>query len=136
MATRSTNTMAEGLQSIMQEITSLKATPDADVAFLIGLETTILQKLREPYDQMAGQMGGAAPGNSVAMGAQDATAGVDLSSLGNSLMAQGGAALGNGIMPGGAAGSPGPGSPLPSLASMQGNPHAIRQALRPSIQGG
>ena len=36
--------------------------PDADLQFLISLETTILQKIREPYDQMSGQMSAPTPG--------------------------------------------------------------------------
>lgn len=58
--------MVEGLQALLHDITDLKATPDADLEFLINLETTILQKMREPVQQMMGQelggpMGGPTP---------------------------------------------------------------------------
>lgn len=58
MPVRASNTMVEGLTSIMSDIASMKAMPDGDLQFLIQLETMILKKLREPIDSMAGQMGG------------------------------------------------------------------------------
>lgn len=131
MATRSQNTMAEGLQSIMQDLTALKATPDADVAFLIGLETTILQKLREPFDAASGQMP-APPGNAVSTGAMDMGAGAGLESIGASLMNQGAGALA-----GAAAGTPGPGSPAPALPGVRFSPDMMRRAMRGGgVQGG
>ncbi len=48
MASRSTNTQAEALQRLLGDIADMKTYPDADLEWLIGLETTILQKLREP----------------------------------------------------------------------------------------
>lgn len=57
MATRSTNTMAEFLQRMLSDLATAKTLPDADLEFLIGLETTILQKLREPIDAIMGQRG-------------------------------------------------------------------------------
>lgn len=57
-SSRSVNTMQELLQKMMTDISIAKALPDADLEFLIGLETTILTKLREPVDAMAGQLGG------------------------------------------------------------------------------
>lgn len=60
MAVRGTNTMSEGLQAMLGDIATMKALPDADLQFLIGLETMVLQKLKEPIDSMAGQLG--APG--------------------------------------------------------------------------
>lgn len=64
MASRSTNTMAEFLQRMLGDIAEAKILADADLQFLIGLETTILQKLREPVDAimgMSGMNGGASP---------------------------------------------------------------------------
>lgn len=62
MATRATNTMTEGLQSLLGDVSSMKALPDADLAYLTELETFILKKLREPVDAMAGQLGNPPPG--------------------------------------------------------------------------
>lgn len=64
MAVRSQNTMAEGLQAVLQDLTSMKTMPDADLEWLINLETQILQKLREPFEQMQGQLP-QAPGSAV-----------------------------------------------------------------------
>lgn len=60
-SSRSTNTMAEFLQRMLGDISQAKTLPDADLEFLIGLETGILQKLRAPVDAMAGQMNGVSP---------------------------------------------------------------------------
>ncbi len=54
--TRGTNTMAEALQRMLADISQIKAMPDADLEFLIGVETTILQKLRAPVEKMVGQL--------------------------------------------------------------------------------
>ena len=61
-SSRSTNTMQEGLNGLLSQISEMKTMPDADLNFLIQLETTILQKIREPYDQMSGQMSAPTPG--------------------------------------------------------------------------
>lgn len=52
---RSTNTMAEFLQRMLGELAVAKTLPDADLQFLVGLETAILQKMREPVDALEGQ---------------------------------------------------------------------------------
>lgn len=61
-SSRSTNTMAEFLQRILGDIAEAKTLPDADLEFLITLETTILQKLRAPIDALMGQMQGQGAG--------------------------------------------------------------------------
>lgn len=58
-SSRSTNTMAEFLQRMLGDIAEAKTLPDADLGFLIQIETTILQKLRAPIDALMGQMEGA-----------------------------------------------------------------------------
>ena len=139
MATRSQNTMSEGLQALMQDITALKATPDADVAFLIGLETTILGKLRERFDTAAGQMP-APPGNAMELGgggpmggAAEMGAGAGLEAIGAGMMGQGAAAMGGGPP----AGMPGPGGPAPVAPGPRFNPDVLRRAIRGGgIQGG
>lgn len=119
------NTMSEGLQKIAQDLTSLKMTPDADLPFLIQLETTILTKLREPFEAAAGQMG-PPPGNAVDAGLAAAGAGMS-------------------VLPGGAGGMggppmgmPGAGGPMP--ASPEGtrfSPDMMRRALGGmGVQGG
>lgn len=51
MPQRSANTQQETLQKLLSQIAEMKATPDADLPFLIGLETFVLKKLREPYER-------------------------------------------------------------------------------------
>lgn len=129
--TRGMNTMSEGLQKLMQDITALKATPDADVAFLIGLETTILGKLREGFAEAANQLP-PPPGNAMeaGMGAEMMGAGAGMEMAGAGMM---GAAGGGGV-PMGAAG---PGGPLPAPPGPRFSPDVMRRALRGGgIQGG
>lgn len=109
------NTMSEGLAKIAQDITALKMAPDADVPFLIELETACLKKLREPFEAAAGQMG-PPPGNAVDMGAGMA-----------------GAAMGAPPMPGGGGvpmGVGGPGGPMPG-----GAPRPTPDIMRQNIAG-
>lgn len=60
--------MSEALQGFLADLSYIKTLPDADLEFIISLETQILQKLRAPFEQMAGQMdemgaaAGAGPG--------------------------------------------------------------------------
>lgn len=68
-SSRSTNTMAEFLQRMLGDIAEAKTLPDADLGFLIQIETTILQKLRAPIDALMGQMQGAQEGDPM-MGGQ------------------------------------------------------------------
>lgn len=61
MAVKSTNTQVEVLTSILGDISVAKTLPDADLQFLVELETMVLAKLREPMDQAAGQLGPGGP---------------------------------------------------------------------------
>ena len=63
-SSRETNTMAEGLRRILNEITSMKTMPDGDLEFLVGLETEVLQYLRTPTSQAqaSGMQGPSAQG--------------------------------------------------------------------------
>lgn len=58
MAVKSTNTMAEALQSLVQDIATMKTMSDADLPFLLDLETTIIGYLRQGMDQSMGPNGG------------------------------------------------------------------------------
>ena len=46
---------------VLSGLTELKTMPDADVPWLIGIETQIIQKIREPFEQRMGS-GQPAPG--------------------------------------------------------------------------
>lgn len=67
--TRQSNTMSEGLRKLLSSVTDLKMSEDADLPFLIGLETQILQYLKQGADNAmqpqqqapAGLMGSPAP---------------------------------------------------------------------------
>lgn len=58
---RSTNTMVESLQNVLKDISQMKTMPDANLDFLVELETMILAFLRKPIeDYMNAQAGGQA----------------------------------------------------------------------------
>jgi hypothetical protein len=69
MAARSTNTMAEGLQRLLSDIAQMKTTMDADLPFLLQIETLIVDKLRDPVRQMQEQ-GMLPPGQGAQQGVQ------------------------------------------------------------------
>lgn len=66
--------MSEVLQNILREVSIAKTLPDADLQFLVELETKILTKLRAPLEAAAGQMG-AGPSPSGGSGMDPAMAG-------------------------------------------------------------
>lgn len=65
---RTTNTQVEALKGLIQQISDIKTFPDADLPFLLGLETEIISYIRKPMEDMVGQMppgagaGGPGPG--------------------------------------------------------------------------
>jgi hypothetical protein len=50
--------MAEGLTKIIKDIAGMKMEPDADMPFLISIETDILNYLKPPVPGQGGQPGG------------------------------------------------------------------------------
>ncbi len=50
VGTRQTNTFGEALQKELRNLADMKVMPDADLGFIVQLETQIIQKLREPED--------------------------------------------------------------------------------------
>lgn len=50
LGTKNTNTMAEALRGIMQDLAYVQTLPDADLDFISGIQQTILGKLRAPMD--------------------------------------------------------------------------------------
>ncbi len=63
MATRSTNTMQEGMAGLMQSIQEMKLMPDADLPWLINLETQIISKVQSQYGASNQVPPPGAPGN-------------------------------------------------------------------------
>lgn len=55
MATRTDNTMVEWLQKINKDIAEAKTLADADMPFLVQLETLVLQRLKQPVDDLRAQ---------------------------------------------------------------------------------
>lgn len=53
--TRGTNTMGEALQKMLGDLAYMKTLPDADLEWIINLETTVVQKLREPLERLQQQ---------------------------------------------------------------------------------
>lgn len=65
---RTTNTMSEMLVNMLRELSVAKTLPDADLEFLVGVETLLLSKLRQPLEAAAGQMPMSVGGGMGAMG--------------------------------------------------------------------
>lgn len=114
-SSRTVNTMEEVLSGILHSITDAKPLPDADVPWLLELETVVLKKLQERYTVGGSQSAMPPPGS---MGGSD---GSDLASL---LGGMGGGGGGMGPLPSGAdAMAPpaaGPMSPAPPLSMPPG----------------
>jgi len=60
---RSTNTMAEGLKRFLGQLADLKTMDDADMGFLVNMETQILDYIKGPAkaQEAAMAMGGSMP---------------------------------------------------------------------------
>lgn len=52
MATRSANTMQETLQRLLTDIAQMKTLADADLPWIVELESMVLNKIRQPVEQM------------------------------------------------------------------------------------
>lgn len=52
MATRVDNTMVEWLQKQLKNVAEGKLLPDADMPFLVNMENLILERAKQPVDQM------------------------------------------------------------------------------------
>lgn len=55
MATRVDNTMVEWLQKQLKNVAEAKLLPDADMPFLIGMENMILERAKQPVNDMRAQ---------------------------------------------------------------------------------
>lgn len=105
MATRSTNTMQEVLQRFLTDLAQAKTLMDADMPFILGIETQIVDYLRNPIKQMQSQ--GLLPqGGPQQMGGQPQMAGpggFDPSQMQAPQITPPGMAGGGGVTPGAAA---------------------------------
>lgn len=98
-SSRETNTMAEGCRGLLNQITKMKVEPDADMGFLVDLETKIISYLKAPSPEEAAQA--QPPGMDQMNGAMSQVMGAPPMPGGP-----------GGPMPGGG-GTPGPGMPNP-----------------------
>ena len=60
--TRTDNTFAESLTKLLRSLADMKVLPDADLEFILNLEMQVVQKLREPIDNMQAQGSTQIPG--------------------------------------------------------------------------
>lgn len=125
MPVRANNTFEEMLSKCLQLVSEMKQTPDADLEWIVGLETMVLSKLREPIDRMQ-QMSNMPSGQGAAP-----MPGMDpMAAMGG---APGGGMGGVGGMVGGMGTStPGMGGPVPGAVPgvMQGSPAPNPDELR------
>lgn len=65
MALKSQNTMAEAMEKVIKDLASMKTMPDADIGFILHIETQIVEYLRQGFDQASqqSQMGGMGMGS-------------------------------------------------------------------------
>lgn len=103
---RSVNTMAEVLKQIIGLIAEAKLMPDADLSFLLNMETQLVQYLRQPIENMAGQM---PPSNVPSSNPGNMPGGGGMPS---------GAPMQSGVPPGGAPGPMMPPSPMAARAGV------------------
>jgi hypothetical protein len=104
--TRTSDSFAEGLHKLLQQVTDLKTTDDADLPFAINVETMILQRLKAGAN--AAMQGQPPSGGPTGLGAGAAM------TPGPGMVPPGGP----GPMPGGP--GPMPGGPGPMMAGMGG----------------
>lgn len=124
MAVRSTNTMAELLESVLQTLASGLTMPDADLDFITSLMAQIQAKAREPFDKAGMTPGGGTP----TAGGGPAGAGMSPAEL----IGGQGPPMSMGAMPGpGAQAPPGaPPSPIPGVMPRQApNPDELRRIM-------
>lgn len=55
MATRVNNTMVEWIQKMMKSVAEAKLLPDADMAFLVTLENTLIGEAKKPVNDLRAQ---------------------------------------------------------------------------------
>lgn len=67
--TSATNTQAEALRKILSDISNIKTFPDADLEFLINLETMILNNIKGQVEQNMGPADGGSSQGLAAMSA-------------------------------------------------------------------
>lgn len=52
MASRSTNTMQEWMQGLMREIADAKSLSDADLPWLVQLESMVIERMKRPVQEL------------------------------------------------------------------------------------
>ncbi len=69
VGTRMNNTFEELLPKMLNLITQMKQTDDADYEWLINMETQVLEKIKQPFTDAAQMTAGPAPDPTMGMGA-------------------------------------------------------------------